>query len=457
MNCSHIVRYMIYLELLRDNLFVIMERNGNYGMQNVIYVLNEEEYDTDAIEEDCNGDSNILKSINSKSKRFIIKDFLRTIELEKYTFSPGELMGCIDSKYLRPKYSTLKEEILKNEIHPLGSYQFSLILHKATKYIHSTKAKKLVTISNERVTTSQLLAVCLYCNCTDLCTAFSATFRKNKWNETRHSVKQRNQEFSHMASLLRQTKVKQLISDNGPFFCGIDRMMVLNEFKITLKSPTSTSKCRSVAETFGTKDGIVVQLNNQYNAPSFHTSWISDYPTENEYLFGQNYVHLQVQTVIIQGTINFAEIFSALTSLHLLLMNEKIEIKSEWVGIWVNLMEFRLGITANTKYKEYIHATFHAFTTRMRQIKLDLDHLNTIAIQDDDNWNRYLKLLFVWKDAETSSVISCRIFQLFPFIQCIRIYTSSVWNSYEFCLLSLLQELEGYSQFHIDMVKARCD
>ena len=165
----------------------------NNDMQNVIEILNEEEYDSDAIQMDCkydenNNDSNIFKfTKESKRQFFIIKDYIHTVNLHQYTFSCGQDIP------FKTKYATLKEEILSNKIYNLTPYQFKIQLHKATKYIHSDRAKEMTYTlmpcgRTERVSVSQLLSVILYCCCTQLCTEFSRTFRKNKWNETDESL-----------------------------------------------------------------------------------------------------------------------------------------------------------------------------------------------------------------------------------------------------------------------------
>lgn len=244
------------IEPLLDHLYDVMERND---MKHVINMMTEERYDADAIQQDCDQhsnayNSNILTFIHRESKQRIVKDFLFTIKLHQYTFSFGEeSLKCTWEK--NQKYESLKEEILNNKINNLPPYLFNLLLHKACKYIHSAKAKNLIGSQNnggcnETLTTSHLLAMCIYCNCTDLSQEFSATFRKNKWNETVDSVQRKNTEFGHMTNLLSAmiTHFGTSSKDGniGPYFCGMSYQMVFKEFKSNIPSPLSTTKCIAV-------------------------------------------------------------------------------------------------------------------------------------------------------------------------------------------------------------------
>ena len=107
-----------------------MQRND---LKSMIDKLNEENYDTDAIQHDCNGDhkdSNIFHFVGEYRRFWIIKDYCLTINLHQYTFWPGDGIKATTSKY-----TTLKEEILNNKIYALTEFEFRLLLQKPTKYI----------------------------------------------------------------------------------------------------------------------------------------------------------------------------------------------------------------------------------------------------------------------------------------------------------------------------------
>ena len=147
-------------------------------------------------------------------------------------------------------------------------------------------------------------------------------------------LRRRQAEFGHLAAKLGDTidKYGTSWSDDmfGPFFCGMSYKLVLNQYLMELYGPTSTTKSITIAQRFGTADGIVIQLNNDALVPgrAISTSWISDYGSEDEYLFGfaLNCCHLIVESAIIQETsFNFKNFFNALYPLAAILTNPHCE------------------------------------------------------------------------------------------------------------------------------------
>ena len=67
----------------------------------------------------------------------------------------------------------------------------------------------------------------------------------------------------------------------GPFYCGMNWVMNINQFESTLEGPTSTSIERAVAARFGGDKGFLIQFDNckgkgRY-VNGFDVSWISRY------------------------------------------------------------------------------------------------------------------------------------------------------------------------------------
>ena len=172
----------------------------------------------------------------------------------------------------------------------------------------------------------------------DLCTAFSATFRKQALKESMECVIFRNMEFANMSRLLIeavQVFGRDGLHNTGPFYCGMSNQMVLPQFRIQLHSPTSTSRTIAVAHNFGDMEtGMVIQLNNN-NAGweakmvrSFATSWLGDFPEEDEFLFaaqgGFNWkCGLRVDTVTLQDTRNnYKKFFKPLFWFHCMITGQ---------------------------------------------------------------------------------------------------------------------------------------
>ena len=199
-----------------------------------------------------------------------------------------------EGSFVCAKYSNLKDEILNNKIYNLQSNQFIISLHKVNKYFHSKKVKQMTCCfdwgiydieAGDIISLSHLLSICIYCDWSNLCTKFRETFRKHKLYETKQSVIKRNKEFANMAKLINETIECYGRDDHDPdtFFCGMS-LMVLPQFDMDLHCPTSTSKTLEISEMFSGDNGIIIQFNS-YNNSTFCTSWLSNYSSEDEWIF----------------------------------------------------------------------------------------------------------------------------------------------------------------------------
>lgn len=363
-------------------------------MYRVRAILIEQEYDTDAIEQDYDElqvNTNIREYITQngyKQNRYsIIRNHVMNKVIHSYTLQNGILYDYWKANnfngtiQVTTKYFSLKEEMLGNAIYSLPSYQFHALLRKVTKYMHSYKVKKIKSytkmykdiagIAGTPISSSHLLSVVIYCCCTDLCTAFRSTFRRNEWNETNKSVMRRNMEFANMSRLLFETIYYYgYVNDiHKSFYCGVSKPMVLTGLAFRPNSPLSTSQCIEVAQRFGSSDGMVIECKNGLMGPSsFSTSWISDYGEENEHLFGPyNYIensYLAVSTIILQrNAFNFKRFIEPL----LQFCKEMMGKADPWhresrrnSKIINDLIEYELRICKESKHPKYIHQAFFA-------------------------------------------------------------------------------------------------
>eukprot|EP01083_Nonionella_stella_P038141 103847_1 len=122
-----------------------------------------------------------------------------------------------------------------------------------------------------------------------------------------------------MSKLIQETVFVygSLTYSKTTYFCGMSYEMVLPQFSMDLNCPTSTSKTLEIAEIFSGDNGIVIQLNGRGNY-TFCTSFISNYSSEDEWLFSNTRDWgIQIESVIIQNTSqNFNQIFHALYCFH---------------------------------------------------------------------------------------------------------------------------------------------
>eukprot|EP01084_Bolivina_argentea_P263923 446892_1 len=338
-------------------------------MKNVLESLKDDEYDTDAVIMDIDEanqkhndqNSNIKKMLENIQHYVILKDFIFHCELMQHCFSIGYTFYYWDyykavkdenntyyanknahlgyqphELHIKQKYSSLKEEILNNTIFTLNQHSFTTCVRKAGKYLHSETAKEMKSVkfaekrlhfgiqTNTPVSKEHLLAIILRCDEGDLCTAFSATFRKKQPFEALSSIKNRNREYAIWSRLIRETveyygqcgrgddvdgEDEFVNKTCGPFYCGMSIIMTFPEFNIRICSPTSTSTHKEVASRFADEGGMVIKLNNTghcnaCNLRCFSCGWISRYTEEFEYLFSGGRYQLRVQNVIHKTTMN---------------------------------------------------------------------------------------------------------------------------------------------------------
>eukprot|EP01084_Bolivina_argentea_P025534 47487_1 len=185
--------------------------------------------------------------------------------------------------YIEAKYESIKQELLNNKILRLNIYQFTTSWTKANQYINSKAAKlyearvsqlfdvyKIYDIVDcAPICITNLLAVILYCDWTNLSSEFSKTFRKISPHQTIETIKNNNREYAIWARTLRETvelfgqngkdyyekNGERIYAMRGPFYCGMTCVMPVTEFSIRLCAPTSTSKHIEVATRFSGEKG----------------------------------------------------------------------------------------------------------------------------------------------------------------------------------------------------------
>merc|ERR1712228_1153518 len=175
-------------------------------------------------------------------------------------------------------------------------------------------------------------------------------------------------------------------SVKGPFYCGVNKVMVLPQFNLRLSAPTSTTMQIEVAHKFATRNGTVIQLNNNSNGPYvdhlrlFNISWISRFKDEDERLFIGGFWRIKVQSIRLTKTKeNFKTFFVSLFYFDAMVtakagMNN-LKINSNQSGVIKSLIKWRLEQKKDSKMNEYLYQTFDAYTKNKKQIEIDYYYL----------------------------------------------------------------------------------
>eukprot|EP01084_Bolivina_argentea_P312342 540747_1 len=166
------------------------------------------------------------------------------------------------------------------------------------------------------------MSLILYCDFSDYCSRFSASFRKTSGHEPLEEVRKRNEEFYWQSKLFREaveifgSAGYQDIDgwrdrEKGPFYTGVDRVLIIPSFVIRLCSPTSTSKQIEVSMNFAKRNGIIIQLNNTGHGMAclltfFDVSWLSSYSAEDERVFCGGWMSIRIESIrIVENSKNY--------------------------------------------------------------------------------------------------------------------------------------------------------
>eukprot|EP01084_Bolivina_argentea_P174594 302407_1 len=271
--------------------------------------LHEEEYDSDAFRYDMeqkhsSNVSNMLQILQEEKLISLFQKHCTNFKLATCSFSTGLIFFYwpyykkiaegtpqnrsndmfwnifdyggyeISQLYVCKKYDTFKQEILTHIDKDLST---SSIL-KAQKFIDTQRAKMIKSTRKDdmhyeitygtSISIQHLLSLVLYCDISELCTAFSATFRHIEPFEPLGNIKKRNSEHWWLSKFLKELvqyfghdATIQRGAEHGPFYCGISAVLYLPAFSIRLCSPTSTSKHVQVAINFAKRAGMILELN----------------------------------------------------------------------------------------------------------------------------------------------------------------------------------------------------
>lgn len=288
-------------EVVKDLLQSCLHKG--YGLL-LRHYLFEEAFDSEAIEMDINYKANIDKLLKNESAIERIQEFIKTVNRQKSTFSIGWCfhywpMYEKDDLFIVRKFNDFKAEIIAYE--HITKEQYDSTMAKALELAKTKKVKATTTkygnacfeiAANAIIGLWHLIAIILYTDFSAHCSKFSAAFRSLTPFETLSVTKKRNANFYWMARRLREevevferNRTKHRLK--GPFYCGVNRRMVIPQFNLRLNAPTSTTKQIEVALHFGGSEGIILQLNNDSNGwkdglRAFCVSHLSRFASESE-------------------------------------------------------------------------------------------------------------------------------------------------------------------------------
>merc|ERR1712228_1144662 len=262
---------------------------------------------------------------------------------------------------------------------------------KAKGWIHGNTPKFYEIAKDTLLCLWNLIAIILYTDYSAHCSEFSASFRRLSPFEPLEVTKKRNSMFWWMAKTLRETvelfgKCRRYDYDNvinqqfGPFYCGVNKPMIIPSFNIRLNAPTSTTMQIGVALKFGGRNGTIIQLNNDSRGDvdylrSFNVSFISRYPSEDERLFIGGFWRIRVQSIkLLETKQNFESFIATLYYLDAMITGAVRFPKypKNAKGVINHLFKYKLGQNPEPKMDSYLYETFDGYTRNKEHIIINL-------------------------------------------------------------------------------------
>eukprot|EP01084_Bolivina_argentea_P314757 545206_1 len=215
--------------------------------------------------------------------------------------------------YVTPKFSSLKEELISNNICKINITLWNG-LTQTVSYLIQTQNAKMSTANTytraqkesiaykhipshpmnfgykdgDEIKRKHLIAIRAYCVFDKLQFEFSTTFRKIN-GECLRDVVERHSNFYHFGK-----NIKEAVEVFGTTYVeghclrmyhGINKEMLFDEMSALIHGPLSTSSEYHVALNFSNFQGQVLELVPNHLCKYFICNWISTYSNENELLF----------------------------------------------------------------------------------------------------------------------------------------------------------------------------
>eukprot|EP01084_Bolivina_argentea_P279412 477680_1 len=430
-----------------DEMYLYLQKMNivSHCIQKLKQFIETEEYDTDCIQYEFQHENDIQRGnistiIDNNLCDRHIYEFVQSMKISASSFSIGlrfyywkyyESITQMpdDEQYIEnindhsgfnycqlfvpQKYASFKEEILKHI--SIKEYN-ELVLLKAKQYMISERVKEIRCDIHlplyydieyeEPISIDHLMCIILYCDFSKFCSQFSSTFRQITTHEPLASMKKRNRQYWFMSKLLREsTEVfghgyyeredKEDYGEKGPFYSGVNIVMIIPSFRIRLCSPTSTSKQITVATNFCKSQGIVIQLNNTRLRYSlflrmFDCSWLSNYKEEDERIFNGGHVAIRIESIRkldeLKQWHNFHRFFHAFDILDSMISGfdiDKINVKKNDMKVINKLFDGSFG-----SFDPYIANCWRNYIFNKNQITINMSNFHD---WQTDQWGNKLK------------------------------------------------------------------
>eukprot|EP01084_Bolivina_argentea_P281968 482552_1 len=250
------------------------------------------------------------KQIDSTNNTLVIQNTIYSSGIPfKYGYTDEQTSK--NAIIVTAKYSSLKDELIMNNISTISIEQYDTEYSKAKIHFACHYRRKRYRFMK----IEYLLSLMIYCNFDSLQNRLTKTYY------LRNHINIHNN-FYYMGKYLKISVHKfgcWASSYNSSFYHGINQKCYfltyigLHSYGLPIYSPLSTSLSFEVATNFtGMNKGMVIQFAG-FRAKYFSVSWLSDYANESECLFIQNKRPLEINNIVdVEIGIEFDIILRAL-------------------------------------------------------------------------------------------------------------------------------------------------
>eukprot|EP01084_Bolivina_argentea_P020576 38251_1 len=154
-------------------------------------------------------------------------------------------------------------------------------------------------LRNEEISIRHIFAICLYTDCSKLCTLFRQTYRKMETNEREHDISNRHRNLYWLGRFLFEAIefYGSQMEFNMAVYHGLDKEMMFERFTAHFNQPISTTTRFATAQGFANGSGIILEFTrptNQLIPKYIDAQDFSAFPNEDERLFYGKHILFQI-------------------------------------------------------------------------------------------------------------------------------------------------------------------
>eukprot|EP01084_Bolivina_argentea_P204512 349258_1 len=318
------------------------------------------------------------------------------------------------SQFIEFALKTIKEKLINNKTNYIEnkvSMQCKQFIEKANTKMDQPSVKQFKAIwyqglndhheipVSAPIRADHVLALVVYTHCTNLCTAFRLTYRKDSSDKSKQDQIQRHSAFAHFGRLLYEAFVfyGSKISGVEKLYHGMGMELLFKTCYCTFDAPTSTTTANGVAVGFGST-GIVMELKSSDSSEYIKTldmNLFSCFPHEEEHLIFETRLHINDIFIPKNKQWIGADLMLPLSLYDLLIHgsfihNNALLKKKHQKKLFKILQNVKSGNISTYTNSSYVNKLISSLTEQNSKIWLNMHQIQSLTHDD-------LKYMFIQK------------------------------------------------------------